>query len=149
MALLALTVAAGAAVVAVLSLILTLDHPTRAPATPTTPTTTYTVAESSAAQQQLCNTYRLAARAVQTDTNGTDVGLGRVALTNAAAMLDSAAADPALDPAHRDAAHALATAYRTATAMGSKSVATDAEFHAALDDINVKDAVLKNMCNGS
>jgi hypothetical protein len=90
----------------------------------------------------------LGARAVQVDTHGQDLGLGRVALTNAAAMLDNAAANPALDAAHRDAARTLAMAYRTLTAMGSKDVATDADFQAALDDVNAKDAVMKKVCGG-
>ena len=58
---------------------------------------TYTAAETAAAQRQLCDTYTLAARAVQIDTNGTDKALARIALTNAAVMLDNAAANPALD----------------------------------------------------
>ena len=63
-------------------------------------------------------------------------------------MLDNAAADPALDANHRDAARALATAYRTHTAKGSSGTATDAEFQAALDDVNAKDAVMKKVCGG-
>ena len=73
---------------------------------------THSAAETAAAQRQLCDTYTLAARAVQVDTNGSDKALARIALTNAAVMLDNAAADPALDATHRDAARALATAYR-------------------------------------
>jgi hypothetical protein len=93
-----------------------------------------------------CATHTSWERAVRVDTNGHDLGLGRVALTNAAAMLDAAAANPALDATNRDAAWALANAYRMATAMGSRDVATDAEFRASLDDINAKDAAVKKIC---
>ena len=89
---------------------------------------THSAAETAAAQRQLCDTYTLAARAVQVDTNGSDRALARIALTNAAVMLDKAAADPALDAKHRDAARALATAYLMDTAKSSNDVATDAEF---------------------
>ncbi|WP_211187867.1 hypothetical protein [Mycobacterium pseudokansasii] len=94
--------------------------------------------------RQLCDTYKLAARAVQVETTGSDRVLARVALTNAAAMLDNAAADPALDARHRDAARSLAKAYRTTTAMGS--VATETEYRAALDDIIAKDAQMRQAC---
>lgn len=86
---------------------------------------------------------------MQVDTNGHEPALGRVALTNAAAMLDSNAGDPALDSTHRDAARALAAAYRKAAAMGSREVATDAEFQSALDDITAKDLVMKKECGGA
>ncbi|GFG98532.1 hypothetical protein MTIM_44110 [Mycobacterium timonense] len=85
---------------------------------------------------------------MQVDTNGHDVALGRIALTNAAAMLDDAAANPALGATYRDPARALAASYRTGTAMGNRDVATDAQFQAALDDINAKDAAMKRICGG-
>ncbi|WP_308458129.1 hypothetical protein [Mycobacterium kansasii] len=81
---------------------------------------------------------------MQVETTGSDRALARVALTNAAAMLDNAAADPALDARHRDAARSLAKAYRTTTAMGS--VATETEYRAALDDIIAKDAQMRQAC---
>ncbi|MBV8789996.1 MAG: hypothetical protein JOZ00_25355 [Mycobacterium sp.] len=127
-------------------LIVALTRPTPEPAKSTAPT--YTAAETAAAHQKLCDTYKLAARAVQVDTNGHDVALGRVALTNSASMLDDATANPALNATQRDAASVLANAYRTATADGSRDVATDEVFQAALDDINVKDAAMKKICGG-
>ncbi|WP_414739765.1 hypothetical protein [Mycobacterium canetti] len=144
----AIVVAAIAAVVAVAALIVALTNarPAATPATTSVPT--YTAAQTAAAQRQLCDTYRLAARAVQVDTNGNDLALGRIATSNAAAMLDDAAADQALDAEHQDAARTLATAYRTATAMATKGVATDAEFRAALDDVIAKDAAMKKVCGG-
>jgi hypothetical protein len=63
-------------------------------------------------------------------------------------LLENAAADPALGAQHRDAAHALATAYLNATAMASGDVATDAEWQGALRDVNAKDAVIKKVCGG-
>jgi hypothetical protein len=139
-------VAAIAFVVAVAALIVALIHSTHAasPAASTAPT--YTAAETAAAQRQLCDTYTLAARAVQVETNGSDKALARIALTNSAAMLDSAAGDPALDAKHRDASRALAAAYRNTSAMGS--VATEAGYRAALDDIIAKDAAMKQVCGG-
>lgn len=74
------------------------------PATTSVPT--YTAAQTAAAQRQLCDTYKLVAHAVPVDTNGSDKALARITLTNAAAILDNAAADPALDAKHRDAARA-------------------------------------------
>ncbi len=106
---------------AVAALIVALTHSTRAAsATPRPRVRTYTAAETAAAQRQLCDTYKLAARAVQVDTNGSDKALARIALTNAAVMLDNAAADPALDAKHRDAARALATAYRNDDGEGQQ-----------------------------
>jgi hypothetical protein len=83
---------------------------------------------------------------VQVETNGSDKALARIALTNAAVMLDIAAANPALDATHRDAARALANAFRTTTALASGG--TDAQWQASLDDANSKDAVMKKVCGG-
>jgi hypothetical protein len=145
----AVALAALALVVAVAALVVALRNSTRtAPPPPTTTGPTYTAAETSAAQRQLCDTYKLAARAVQVDTNGSDRAFARIALTNAAVMLDNAAADPALDAKHRDVARALATAYLTDTAKSSSDTASDTEFRAAIDDVNAKDAAMKQVCGG-
>lgn len=146
---LAIAVAVTAAV-AVAALILGLTRPMDPHSSTTTATTppAYTHAETAAAQQQLCDTYKLAAHAVQVDTNGNDKALARTATTNAAVMLDNAAADPALDAQHRDAARALATAYLTATAKATNGVAADAEWQAALDDVIAKDSAMKKVCGG-
>lgn len=122
-----------------------ISHPS---VTTTTPVPTYTHARTETAQQQLCDTYKLVARAVQVDTNGSDKALARIATTNAAVMLENASADPALDAQHRDAARALATAYLTTTAKATTGVAADAEWQAALDDVIAKDAVMKQVCGG-
>ncbi|VBA45049.1 hypothetical protein LAUMK13_05326 [Mycobacterium innocens] len=107
---------------------------------------TYSAAETVAAQQELCDTYKLAARAVGVDTNGNNPALARIALTNAAAMLDVADANPALDTKHRDAARALATAYRTLTAKSSSDAFTEIEYRTALGDVNAKEATMKEVC---
>jgi hypothetical protein len=145
---LAIAVAVTAAVAAA-ALVVALAQPGSSHSSvPTTTAPTRTPAEVVAAQQQLCDTYKLAARAVQVDTNGTDKALARTATTNAAVMLGNAAADPALDAQHRDAARALATAYLTATARASNGVVADAEWQAALDDVIAKDAAMKKVCGG-
>ncbi|MEQ6325734.1 hypothetical protein ABDZ15_15900 [Mycobacterium canetti] len=142
----AIVVAAIAAVVAVAALIVALTN-ARPVATPaTTSPSTYTAAETAAAQRQLCDTYRLVAQAARVDTAGTDKALARIATTNGALMLYMAAANPALDAKHRDAALALATAEGTLTAKGSYGVSTDAEFQTALDDAIAKDAAMKKIC---
>jgi hypothetical protein len=135
------------AAMATAALIVALTRPVSKPSATTT-APTYSAAEIAAAQQQLCDSYKLAARAVQVDTAGTDKALARIATTNGAVMLDNAAANPALDAKPRDAARTLAAAYLNATAMGSKDVADDAEWQAAVDDVNGKDAVMKKICSG-
>ena len=144
----ALALAAIATVVAVAALIVALTNSKRAGPPPTATAPTHTPAETSAAQRQLCDTYKLAARVVQIDTNGNNPALARIADTNGAVMLDMAAANPALDATYRDPARALATAYVMATAKGNADVATDAEFRAAIDDVVAKDAVMKKVCGG-
>jgi hypothetical protein len=142
----AIAMAAIAAVVAVAALIVALTRSTPAAPSATTTMPTHTAAETAAAQRQLCDTYKLQARTVRVDTNGNDEALARIAATNGAVMLYNAAANPALDSKHRDAARALATAYGNVSAMGSKGVATDAEWRAVLDDANAKDAAMSEVC---
>ncbi len=61
-------------------------------------------------------------------------------------MLETAAANPALDGQFREAALALATAYQTMTAKGTQGVADDTQRQAALDDALAKDRVLRELC---
>lgn len=137
---LAIAVAVTAAV-AVAALVVALTRPAASHSSATSTTTpTHTPAETAAAQHRLCETYKLAARAVQVDTNGSDKAFARVALTNSAALLLNASVDPALDEQHRSVARALATAYLTYTAKSSEETATQAEFHDAVADVNAKDA---------
>jgi hypothetical protein len=144
----AIALAAVATAVAVAALVVALTNSTRAAPPPTTTVPSFSAAETAAAQRQLCDTYKLQARTVRVDTNGNDEALARIAATNGAVMLYNAAANPALDSKHRDAARALATAYGNVSAMGSKGVATDAEWRAVLDDANAKDAAMSEVCGG-
>ncbi|OBI35868.1 hypothetical protein A5709_17720 [Mycobacterium sp. E1386] len=136
------------AAIAIAALITALVEPTESRSSVTSSPPAHTGAEVAAAQQQLCDTYKLAARAVQVDTNGSDKAFARIALTNSAVMLSNAASDPALDAEHRDAARALAMAYLADTAKSSEGAATEAEFRAAVDDVNAKDAQMKKVCGG-
>ncbi|KZS80740.1 hypothetical protein B4U45_14070 [Mycobacterium persicum] len=138
----ALAVIATVVAVAALIVALTASKPSAASVP------TYTAAETTAAQRQLCSTYELVAQAARVDTAGSDKALARIATTNGALMLYIAAANPALDASYRDAARALATAEGTLTAKGSYGVATDAEYQAALDDAIAKDAAMKKVCGG-
>lgn len=148
--LIAVALGALAILLAATALIVTLMHSNQRTTTPTTTSThTHTAAEIAAADRQLCDTYKLAARAVEIDTGGGDRALARIATTNGAVMLDNAAADTALDAKYRDAARSLAAAYGKLTAMSNNVVATDMQYQAALDDITAKDAVMRNACGGN
>ena len=87
----AVALAVVATTLAAAALIVALTRPTATKPITTTAAPTPNAAETSTAERQLCDSYKLAARAVQGDTNGHDVALGRIALTNAAGMLDDAA----------------------------------------------------------
>lgn len=118
-------------------------------ATTTAAAPTHTPAETAAAQRRFCDTYKLAARAVQVDTNGSDKAFARIALTNSAMLLVNVSNDPALDEQHRSAAQALVTAYSTDAAKSRNGVATESEFQAAVADVNAKDAAMKMVCGGA
>lgn len=145
----AIAIAGIAAFVAVAALIVALMKPMSSNSSTTSTVARYSAADVAGAQRQLCDTYRVQARTVRADTNGNNEALARIAATNGAVMLFNAASNPALDSQHRDAARALATAYGNVSAMGSKGVATDAEWQAVLDEANAKDAVMKQVCGGA
>ncbi|MGZ4513310.1 MAG: hypothetical protein ACXVX5_01000 [Mycobacterium sp.] len=145
----AIALSAIATVAAVAALVVALTKPTASVPAMAPGAPTYTAAEAAVAQRELCETYKLAARAIAVDTAGTDRALARIADTNGAVMLEMAAANPALDSQHRDAARALAAAYAAVTAKGNSVVANDAEYRAALADVIAKDAVMKRVCGGS
>ncbi|OBI07891.1 hypothetical protein A5679_10025 [Mycobacterium scrofulaceum] len=141
---------AFASAVAIAALILALTRSTTANTTMTSTTApARRPGEVASAQQHLCETYKLVARAVQVDTNGTDKALARIAATNAALMLENAADDSALDARQSDVARALATAYLMATAKATSGVVSDSEWQAALDDVIAKDAAMKQVCGGA
>lgn len=108
---------------------------------------TYTAAQKATAQTQLCSRYRLAAQAARIETSSGDVALARISTTNGALILETAAADPALDSAFRDAALALATAYRTMTVKQTEGMADDTENQAVLDAALDKNRAMKDLCD--
>lgn len=143
---LAVVLAAVATSVAIAALVVAVMRPTTSKATSTATAPAFSAAQISAAQQQLCETYKTEARTIRADTSGNDEALARIAATNGAVMLYNAAADPALDAKYRDAARQLATAYGNVSAMGSKGVSSDSEWRAVLDEANAKDASMKKVC---
>lgn len=133
------TLAAVAVVLAAAALIVALTH-SGSGSNPT-----YTAAQRAEAKTQLCERYRLAADAAYVETNGSDVALARISATNASVILESAASDAALSAEYRNAALALASAYQTMTAAGSRG-SDDTQFKASIDDVNVKNRALKELC---
>ena len=114
---------------------------TRPPSSPT-----YSVAQRTAAKTELCGRFKPAMDAVHTETNGPDAGLGRTALVNGALVLDSAAANPALDSKLRDAAKAVVLAYENLVVESSLSSLGKSPFDMAVDAVNSKERVLKDLC---
>lgn len=138
------------AAVAIAALVVALTRPIAShPLATIATTSTYTPAETAAAQQQLCDTYKLAAHSAQVETAGSDKAMARIATTDGAILLEFGAANPAVDSGHRDAARALALAYGTLTAKASYGIATDTQYQAALDDAIAKDAAMKQVCGGN
>ncbi|WP_082956040.1 hypothetical protein [Mycobacterium sp. E3339] len=102
------------------------------------------------AHKKLCDVYKVAARAVQIDTNGDNPALAGVASVNAAVMLQQAVTSaPALAASDQAAALTLAAAYTNATAMGSQLQREDPAWRATVDDVNAKDAAMKKVCGGT
>ncbi|WP_338138598.1 hypothetical protein [Mycobacterium marinum] len=134
------------------ALIVALKDPTNSGSASTSPTTaapSYTATQTAAAHRKLCDTYKLAARAVQIQTNGDSPALAGVAAVNGAIMLQATVnATPALASADRKTALALAEAYSNTTALSSFVHSEDPEWQAALNDVNAKDAQMKAVCSG-
>jgi hypothetical protein len=107
---------------------------------------TFTAEQVANAKKNLCSSYQVAARSVKEDTNGTDVALARISLTNSAGMLDEAADNPAVAQSERDAARNLADAYRNAVAIASAFDKNSSVFQQALDDVNRLDGVMATAC---
>ncbi|MEB3020135.1 hypothetical protein [[Mycobacterium] crassicus] len=129
---------------AVAALVVAIVALTRTAAKPT-----YSAAQSAEAQAQLCDRYKLAAQVVHLETTGPDgsAALARIANTNGALILETAASNPALNVKFRDAAQALAHSYQTVTAMGTMGQA-DPQFWAAINDSNAKNDVMRSLCGG-
>jgi len=138
------------AVAALIVGIVALTRPTSSAAgkspTSATPTQTFTTDQAASAKKNLCSVYQVASRSVSADTNGTDVAIARVALANAAGMLDTAADNPALGQGERDAARRLASAYHTYVAVASVSDKASPLMQNALDEANRADTAMAAMC---
>ncbi|WP_244184816.1 hypothetical protein [Mycobacterium scrofulaceum] len=106
---------------------------------------TYTAADITAAHQKLCDAYRLAAHAVQIETNGTSPERAGIAEVNSAMILESAVnASPALGSSDRGAAVALARAYNNLAAVASLN--DNLLWQPALNDANAKDTAMRKVC---
>lgn len=145
-ALATIAVLLGAAALAV-----ALSRPTGSSSAVTSATSTTTSSspdQTAAAHKQLCDTYKLAAHAVQIDTNGDNPAFAGIATVNAAVMLEQAvSAAPAIPPGDRAAALALAAAYSNAQATASLvQTRDDPAWHSVSDEVNAKDAAMKRVC---
>jgi len=107
---------------------------------------TFTPQQAANAKKNLCDVYQVAARSVKEETNGSDVALARISLTNAAGMLYAATDNPALDGSERDAARKLADAYRNGVAIASAFDKDSSVFQASVDEVNRADAPMAAMC---
>jgi len=138
------------AVAALVVGIIDLTRPTSSGAgkasTPASPSPTFTPDQVASAKKELCSAYQLAARSVNADTHGPDTALARISLVNGAGMLDAAAANPALTTNDRDAARALASAYRTSNAVSSDTDVASPLYQMTLDDAKRADAVMAATC---
>ncbi|OQZ89108.1 hypothetical protein BST11_19405 [Mycobacterium alsense] len=111
-------------------------------------TTSPTIApdQVAAAKKELCSAYHLAAHSVNVDTHSSDTALARISLANGAGMLDAAAANPALDSNDRDAARALASAYRNSNAVSSDTDLSSPLYQATIDEITRTNAAMAKIC---
>lgn len=110
-------------------------------------TPTYTAAQRAEAKKELCDQYELAVQSASVETNiPENTALARISLDNGAAMLEVAAANPALDANYRDAAKAFAAAMRIQTAMGTRG--SDPADFAAIDQANAKRIMVEELCSG-
>ncbi len=113
---------------------------------PSAPSPKFTPEQIASAKKELCSAYQLAAHSVDVDTHSSNTALARVSLANGAGMLDSAAANPALSDNDRDAARALASAYRTSNAVSSDTDALSPLYQRTVDDINRADDAMAAIC---
>jgi hypothetical protein len=114
--------------------------------TAATPSPTFTPDQVASAKKELCTAYQLASRSVHFDTNASDKALARISLVNGAGLLDAAATNPALAANDRDAARALASAYRTSNAVSSDTDVSSPLYQMTLDDITKTDAAMAAIC---
>jgi hypothetical protein len=114
--------------------------------TAASPSPTFTPDQVASAKKELCSTYQLAAHSVNVDTHASDTALARIALVNGAGLLDAAAANPALSANDRDAARALASAYRTSNAVSSDTDASSPLYQMTIDEITRTNAAMAAIC---
>lgn len=149
---LAIAVSAVAALLGAAALVVSLTRSTdglSAVSPATTTTRANTAQETTSAHQKLCDAYKLAAQAVQIETNGTSQAFAGIATVNGAVMLEEAVnTNPGLGPTERAAALALAEAYSNVAATASLAGGQDPAWQAALSDANAKDAAMKKVCGG-
>ncbi|WP_396668945.1 hypothetical protein [Mycobacterium avium] len=150
----AVALAAVAVLLGGAALVVALTRPTGGSSTASSTTSTtpsYTAEQTAAARQKLCDTYRLAARAVQIETNGKNSDRANLATVNGAVMLEEAVnANPAIAPGDRAAALALAESYSNVAATSSVATGSDdPAWQSALDNANNKNAAMKTVCGGS
>ncbi|WP_142280068.1 hypothetical protein [Mycobacterium paraense] len=139
-------VATAALVVGIIALTRPTSNAAGKSPTSTTPTQTFSPDQVASAKKELCSAYQLAARSVHFDTNLSDKALARISLANGAGLLDAAATNPALSANDRDAARALASAYRTSNAVSSDTDASSPLYQMTLDDITKTDAAMAAIC---
>ena len=149
----AIALASIAALVGAAALVVSLTRPTSSSpsrsSTITSAPATYSADETATAHQKLCDIYKLASRAIQIDTNGTNQERANIATVNGAVMLEEAVnSSPAIAPSDRATALALAEAYSNAAAVSSTAGGDDPAWRSAVNDVIAKDAPMKKLCGG-
>lgn len=146
----AITLAAIALVLGVAALVVALTRPagsSSAVSSATSTTPSYTADQTAAAHQKLCDAYKLAARAVQIETNGNSAERAGIATVNGAVLIEQAlSGTPAVAADDRATAVALAGAYSNAAAVAS--LGDPAAWQSTIADVNAKDAAMKKVCGG-
>nr|WP_232001449.1 hypothetical protein [Mycobacterium sp. 1165178.9] len=95
----------------------------------------------------MCDAYKLAARAVQIETNGNSAERAGIATVNGAVLIEQAlSGTPAVAADDRATAVALAGAYSNAAAVAS--LGDPAAWQSTIADVNAKDAAMKKVCGG-
>jgi hypothetical protein len=148
----AIALAAIAVALGIAALVVALTRPTSSQSTASSTTSTtpsYTADQTATAHQKLCDVYKLAARAVQIETNGTNQAFAGIATVNGAVMLEDVVNNsPSLAASERTAALALAESYSNVAATSSLASGQDPAWQSALNDANTKDAAMKKICGG-
>lgn len=149
---LATVLAAVAILLGAAALVVALTRPTgSASSVSSTVSTTpsHPAAQTAAARKKLCDAYKLAANAVQIETNGTSPERANIATVNGAVILEEAVnSTPAIEPSDRAAALTLAEAYSHAVAVSSTAGGDDPMWLAAINDVITKDAPMRQLCGG-